>query len=96
MSADGDPPASGRSDTAHLVLERRDGPQGPGLAYVAEAEGAGPRPAAFAISATFYPESDPQAGEAALRDLVVRLDGEGWQQEPSDPLAIIGLRFRRR
>jgi hypothetical protein len=94
MSADADPPASGQSVMAHLVLERRDGPQGRGLAYVAETEEA--TPATVATSLTFYPELDPQSSEIALRELIVRLAGEGWQQEPRSRLTIIGVRFRRR
>jgi hypothetical protein len=89
-----DLPASDRSETAHLVLERRDSPSGQGFAYVAETDTA--PPITIATSATFYPDLDLEAGESALRELIVRLDGDGWQQQPRRRLTVIGQRFRRR
>jgi hypothetical protein len=94
MSSDSDTPAPADSVTAHLVLERRDGPQGRGFAYVAETNEE--RPSALATSATFYPEVDLGAGDAAMRDLIVQLEREGWEQEPTGRLTVVGMRFRRR
>jgi hypothetical protein len=94
MSTDSDSPAPAGSVTAHLVLERRDGPQGRGFVYVAETNDQ--RPIALATSTTFYPELDLAAGEAALHDLIAQLERDGWQQEPTGRLTVVGMRFRRR
>ncbi len=50
----------------------------------------------MATSATFYPELDLAAGEAAMRDLIADLERAGWQQEPTGRLTVVGMRFRRR
>ena len=94
MNAERNLPASGHSDRAHLVLERRDSPRDRGFAYVAETED--DAPVVIATSATFYPERDLTVAAPALHELIARLEGEGWAQMPGDAFTIIGARFHRR
>jgi hypothetical protein len=81
------------SNTARLVLERRDGPHGRGFVYAAETLDAAPL--VIDSSITFYPEADLAAADRALQELIVRLQRKGWQAQSRDPYTIIGMHFRR-